>query len=514
MAIVKLMLLVALIAAGAVLAMRYLFPLPDIAGRAESHSLPADPETLLGAFAAEAKTRRPGKSAVLPLADGVEALAMRLALVDRAAQSVDAQYYIWHDDTSGILLFEALRAAARRGIRVRLLLDDNGVPGLDPVIAALNREPGLEVRLFNPSRLRRPKMLGYVVDFLRMNRRMHNKAMLVDGAAAIIGGRNIGDAYFRVGEGQFYVDLDVAVAGPIVPHTAAIFDAYWNCASAFAADTIIADAGDGGALDRRIAEVRGSAHARVFLDAARGALVRRLIEDEAEVEWTEVQVVADDPVKGEGRARRDQLMIVRLGGILGEVRSRLDLVSAYFIPGREGSRYFTDLAAEGRQVNILTNALDTTDVLLVHSGYTKYRRALLRPGVNLFELKLRGTATEKEDQLKPFGLSGASLHAKTFAVDGDRVFIGSFNFDPRSAMLNSEMGFLINSDTMAAQLHELFDRHLAQVSYQPQLTPEGRMVWIEEREGGRRIYQQEPGASLFQQASLTLIGRMPIEWML
>ena len=234
------------------------------------------------------------------------------------------------------------------------------------------------------------------------------------------------------------------------------------------------------------------------------------------LEWTTVQLVADDPVKGEGLASRDDLMIMRLSEILGTVENRLDLASAYFVPSELGTAYFTELADQGVDVNILTNAMNTTDVMMVHAGYTKYRRDLLGAGVDLFELRVRGGATPgSENQLKPIGISGASLHAKTFAVDGERIFIGSFNFDPRSANLNCEMGFLIDSPMMALAVSEIFDGPLALVSYQPQLSGDGRMVWQEaSADGDLTIWQQEPGASWLSQMGLAVLQALPIEWML
>jgi putative cardiolipin synthase len=164
----------------------------------------------------------------------------------------------------------------------------------------------------------------------------------------------------------------------------------------------------------------------------------------------------------------------------------------------------------------MTNALDTTDVLLVHAGYAKYRRELLESGADLFEMKLRGATTPRGAHgAGPFGLSGASLHAKTFAIDGERIFIGSFNFDPRSALLNTEMGFLIDSPTLARDLASRFDEGIPAISYLPTLTPDGDMVWSETTEDGETVlYQKEPGASWLEQVMLTVIGALPIEWML
>ncbi|KGJ04501.1 Phosphatidylserine/phosphatidylglycerophosphate/cardiolipin synthase [Paracoccus halophilus] len=501
-------------AALAIAILRFVFPLPDISQRAADPALPPDRDTALGQRLAQTGRDQSGPSGILPLASGQDALASRLSLIERAERSIDAQYYIWHDDLSGIILLDALDRAARRGVRVRLLLDDNGVPGLDGFLAALNAQENFQIRLFNPSTVRRPKMAGYAFDFMRMNRRMHNKSMIVDGLAAIIGGRNIGDEYFAISD-SFYVDMDALAVGEIVPKAAGVFDDYWNSASVFELESIIAGDGDRAGFDARVAELTDSDSARKLLSDLEDT-ASRFFAGEVALEWTKVQLVADDPVKGQGKARRDQLMIARLGSILGRIESRLDLVSPYFVPGRLGSDYFRKLRGEGVEIRILTNALNTTDVLLVHSGYTKYRRELLQSGIALHELKLRGgVAPESETQLKPLGLSGASLHAKTFAVDDNRVFIGSFNFDPRSAILNCEMGFLIDSPDMARQIGAGFAGHLARVSYRPELTADGRMVWQETLPSGQvRTWQQEPGATWYQQAALAVIGILPIEWML
>lgn len=494
---------------------RLVFPLPDISEREYNSTFPADPETRLGASFAEAAIQRPGLSGVIPLQNGYDALASRIELAEAAEQSIDSQYYIWHDDTSGIMLLDALHRAAQRGVRVRLLLDDNGVPGLDTIMATLNAQDNFEIRLFNPSMIRSPKLLGYSFDFFRMNRRMHNKSFIVDGAVAIIGGRNIGDEYFEVGDDIFYIDMDVLAIGEVVPETAASFDDYWNSASVFEVDRIIDGEGDLAAFEARVAEVLVSPEAGALTGDLQNS-ADRYANGDMPIEWTNAQLVADDPVKGQGIATRDQLMITRLGDILGDVDHRLDLVSAYFVPGQRGTDYLASLAEAGVDVRVLTNALNTTDVLMVHSGYTRYRRELLEAGVSLYELKLRGEMTPEADlQILPLGLSGASLHAKTFAVDGERIFIGSFNFDPRSATLNCEMGFLIDSPTLASRVSAGFGGPLETVSYQPQLTPEEKMIWIEPIEDGETVtYQEEPGASWFQQIALTVIGVLPIEWLL
>ncbi|RNF36090.1 phospholipase D family protein [Paracoccus methylarcula] len=510
----KYVLILVVVALAFVVVGRQIWPLPDISERPADLAAHMDPETGLGKLAADGMAAHPGTSGVLALAGGADALASRLALIERAEDSIDAQYYIWHDDSSGILLLDALRRAGARGVRVRLLLDDNGVPGLDQIMATLNAQPNIQIRLFNPSTIRQPKLLGYALDFFRMNRRMHNKAMIVDNAVAIIGGRNIGDEYFQVGR-EFYVDLDVLAVGPIVSETSDAFDRYWNSASVFELERIIDLAADLDAFHAHVTAQEGGERLKEIITETQTS-AESFVKGQIRPEWTDVDLVVDDPAKGQGQARRDQLMIVRLGRILGDVRQGVDLVSAYFVPGQAGTAYFEGLAQSGKRVRILTNALNTTDVLLVHGGYAKYRRELLQAGVELFELKLRGAQSNEEGlQVKPLGLSGASLHAKTFSVDHERVFIGSFNFDPRSALLNCEMGFLIRSPSMARKISDAFDNGLAQVSYRPALTPEGKMIWREDvGPDDSRVYQEEPGATWMQQVMLTVIGLLPVEWLL
>jgi putative cardiolipin synthase len=514
MTVLKVVAALVAIAAIALVALCLAFPVPDVSARAPVVLPTPGPGATLARAATAGAPEAAGLSGVLPLRDGTDALASRLALIAAAETSIEAQYYIWHDDLSGVLLLDALRDAAARGVEVRLLLDDNGVPGLDGHLSALDALSGFEVRLFNPSTVRRPKMLGYAFDFFRMNRRMHNKSMIVDGTVAVIGGRNIGDDYFQIGT-EFYLDMDVLGTGAVVAETRDIFAAYWDARSVHALDTVVARDGPLTAFEARVAEVMADpALATLLPDLVSSA--GRLTEGAVPLEWTRVQVVADDPVKGEGIADVDDLMITRLTAILDGVERRLDLVSAYFIPGDRGTRTFTALAGAGREVRILTNALDTTDVLLVHAGYTKYRRALLEGEVDLYEMRLRGGAVPGlPPRAGPFGLAGASLHAKTFAIDDARIFIGSFNFDPRSALLNCEMGFLIDSPRLAQTLSAGFDTAIPEISYRPGLTPDGDMVWTAAGPAGETVvYQKEPGATWLQQTMLAVIGLLPVEWML
>ena len=364
--------------------------------------------------------------------------------------------------------------------------------------------------------MRRPKLLGYALDFLRLNRRMHNKALIVDGAAAILGGRNIGDEYFQISQ-DYFVDMDVLALGTVVPEVAASFDAHWNSASVFALDSLVGGPGDADGFAARVAAMRADPLAQ-DLGARMADSVSAYLARAVPLEWTQVRLFADDPAKGLGQAPRDQLMLARLAPVIAGTQRRFDLVSAYFIPGEVGTEALSALAAQGRAVRVLTNAMDTTDVLMVHAGYARYRRALLSAGVELFEMNLRGAgprSVQATPRIAPLGLSGGSLHAKTFAIDDRLVFVGSFNFDPRSALLNCEMGFVIESPTLAERVHAAFDQQIPAVSYRPEITADDRMVWHETRPDGQVVtWQQEPGASWLDQALLGLVQRLPVEWLL
>ncbi len=209
----------------------------------------------VAAAARRLSAERPGLTGIAMLADGPAAFAARVALIDAARATIDAQYYIWHADLTGSILLEALKRAADRGVRVRLLLDDNGLSGLDRELAQLAAHPNAAVRLFNPFMLRWPKWLNHLFDFRRLNRRMHNKALIADGAAVIMGGRNIGDAYFGAGDATIFVDLDVLAVGDAAPEVQEDFERYWRCEAAVDAARILGAHGGGDPIGARAAMV-------------------------------------------------------------------------------------------------------------------------------------------------------------------------------------------------------------------------------------------------------------------
>ncbi|WMD20390.1 phospholipase D family protein [Achromobacter seleniivolatilans] len=490
--------------------------LPPLGKRSESQALTPEQaaSTPLGRSIAPLAAAHPGKSGIYPLADPYDAFAARVMLARAAERSLDVQYYIWHGDMTGTMLLEALHAAADRGVRIRLLLDDNGTSGLDPVLSALNEHPNMEVRLYNPFVLRWPKPLGYVTDFSRLNRRMHNKSFTADNSATIIGGRNIGDEYFGATKDVVFTDLDVLTIGAAVHDVSVDFDRYWASESAYPVDLLLKKTESGALkeLEEHASTVERSPEAAAYAQALRELpFIQQLLQGNLNLEWATTRMVSDDPRKTLGTAPPEAMLPHQLHEMLGAPKTDLELVSPYFVPTAAGTQAFADMAKNGVKIRVLTNALEATDVAVVHSGYAKRRKDLLTSGVELFEMKRRPGGIERNKSMGPFGSSGSSLHAKTFAVDGQRVFVGSFNFDPRSAKLNTELGFVIDSHTLARGIANAFDHELGPVAYRVCLDDHGDLYWLEQRNGETIRHNTEPGTTAWQRISVWFLSILPLE---
>jgi putative cardiolipin synthase len=505
--------------------------LPPLENRTVSTALENTEATRLGKAVSPLAAAHPGVSGVYPLRDARDAFAARFLLAEAAERTLDVQYYIWHQDMSGILLFQALHEAAQRGVRVRLLLDDHNTSGMDETIAALDSHSNVEIRLFNPFVIRKPRAIGYLTDFSRLNRRMHNKSFTADNQATIIGGRNVGDEYFGATEGVLFADLDVIAVGPVVDAVSSDFDRYWASESSYPADRLVPPVSAAQIEELAAAASRAERDpaAVAYLGAIRRSpFVGELIEGTLPLEWAATRMISDDPAKALGRAVREQLLFHQMQAIFGRPGSRFDLVSPYFVPTADGVDTFVGWAEEGVEIRVLTNSLEATDVAAVHAGYAKRRKALLQAGVTLYELRLApaapmerragfgsgagsGSGSGSGPQV---GSSGSSLHAKTFAVDGARLFIGSFNFDPRSASLNTEIGFVIDSPKLAGQMAVVFEGDVPANAYEVQLSDAGQLVWIERRDGVLLRHDTEPGTSFWQRAGVRFLSILPIEGLL
>jgi putative cardiolipin synthase len=502
--------------------------LPPLDSRQSSHAIPASEtrDTPLGKALAPRIDAHPGESGIHPLADAKDAFVARVVLARSAQRTLDIQYYIWRDDITGALLLNVLRDAAERGVRVRLLLDDNGNSGLDAELAALNSHPNFEVRLFNPFAVRKPKIIGFVTNFERANRRMHNKSFTADNQATIIGGRNIGDEYFGATEGVLFADLDVLAVGAVVPTVSDDFDRYWASGSSYPAELILpaSDAAKLKAFAEAAAEVARQPDAAAYVQELRqSAFTRDLMQGTLAMEWAKTHMVSDDPAKGLGTASPATMLTYKVDQIVGVPKSNVELVSPYFVPTAAGVDAFASMVQSGVKVRVLTNSLHATDVAVVHAGYAKRRKDLLKAGVVLYEMRRLSTMGDEREEggnrERPrgagrFGSSGSSLHAKTFSVDGSRFFVGSFNFDPRSAHLNTELGFLIDSPKLAQQIEHIFDDTIPQSAYEVKLGEDGRLYWLEHRDGKQLRHDTEPKTNVWQRIGVKILALLPIEWLL
>lgn len=452
------------------------------------------------------------------------ALLSRVALADEARHSIDLQYYIFKNDATGRLLAQRLLAAADRGVRVRILVDDVNVGKAETMLGALALHPNIQVRLFNPFRTRHPSFISkaaqFVLEARRLNRRMHNKMFVVDGWVAVIGGRNIGDGYFDVSRKDNFRDLDLIAIGPVVGAASSSFDRYWNCEAAFPLRS----------LDRRRAQpneleterVDLANHARAFAkseyaqaaldDLPRGATADR----SGDWFWGNATFIADEPEKAiDGNDDPSLRMAPRIRQLIDTAKNELLMISPYFVPGDAGTRYLTGLSGRGVAVKVLTNSLASTDEPAVHAGYSHYRRALLRGGVELFELRADKEPTITADGERPVGVS---LHAKALVVDRTSVFIGSMNMDQRSKLLNTEMGVIVDSPALAEAVADFFHGATTpEVAYSVRLAGTGAsapLVWSASVNGEIKAFASEPGATIKQEIEVILVRLLPLEELL
>jgi putative cardiolipin synthase len=446
-----------------------------------------------------------GLSGFQLMPEGPTALNARLALAQQAQKTIDAQYYILQKDASGTLFLDALLQAARRGVRVRLLVDDFYTAGKDELFAALASQPNFELRLFNPLAVRAGP-LGLRVglslfDLRRINRRMHNKLFVADNSMAIVGGRNIADEYFMRSEVANFIDMDVLATGPVVPELSATFDDFWNSPQVrpVAELAIVPPDSDSvrtwlheqlvGRFEpprERDADVLG--HPPIAQQLQAGRLSQTLGDGRA-VSDIPKKIAMDDP-----EASYADSVTQRTIAMLQGASKQVIMVSPYFIPGEEGLAQMKAGVEQGVEIIVLTNSLDATDESLVYAGYARYRIRLLKAGVRLFELSAK--LLPRQRTLGDFRSSSGRLHAKIALVDQRRMFIGSMNLDGRSARLNTEVGMLIESPALVEQFSRLTPLR-AIGAYELQLDDSRDGVgWVEhDADGSRTMTKDEPGAS-------------------
>ena len=479
--------------------------------------LPREPSgnlTRLERWIAPRAAESGGRSGFRLLSTGLDAFVARGLLIELAERTLDLQYYIFHADHTGSLVIERLMAAADRGVRVRLLLDDWGtLEKKDAAVAALDAHPNVEIRVFNPYRHRtRLGRLGELLtSFTRVNRRMHNKQLVADGTAVVLGGRNIGDEYFSRGELDFQ-DVDVIAVGPVAGQSCDSFTAYWDSSFAVPITELTTSRLDDAAftaarhrLHDRCEQLRDSSYARAL---AESDLAKDLRAHALHLHWADAEIIADPPDKltQPVGARSATFLGAQISPHARAARSDLLVVSPYFVPGEEGVAFFGERRRDGVTVRVLTNSLAATDVWLVHAGYMKYRRPLLATGVRLYELRPEAAGTNGPRRSGiAIGSSRASLHGKTFVFDANSVFIGSVNLDPRSLEQNTEVGVLVHSPELAAEVVRLFDHWSSPaLAYEVTSHAGGRLEWT----GG---FTAEPEAGFWRPLGARFFSHLPIE---
>jgi len=439
---------------------------------------------------------------LMPL--GFYSLDARIQLARRARSSLDVQYYLIQNDRTGRLLMRNLRDAALRGVRVRLLVDDLYTSGGDPMFRGLAAFPNVEVRLFNPFCCARQrivsKYLASLGDFRRLNHRMHNKLFVADGAVAVMGGRNIADEYFTRSTTSNFIDMDVFVVGAVVHRLSSIFDDYWNSPQAYPAADILGESDDREEARRNFdhlvddGEQMMSVAVPPFDILGYGPISGDLDAGRLRLVWGTAVAFADQPAKVMATsAEMARTMSVQMDIMDRVMASRRDVVisSPYFIPGATGVAEFAELRKRNVKVAILTNSLATNDVPLVHTGYARYRVALLRAGVDLYELSR--SLTQHNEGLALPGASLGRLHAKAAVIDQTTVYIGSMNLDPRSESFNTELGILAECPELAKDVVRVIDLSTLQSSYRLRFAPDGHdLQWLAEDDRGETIFNEEP----------------------
>ena len=480
--------------------------------------------TDLVAAISEQNEIHPDLSGYHPIVTGANAFASRSILTSMATRTIDAQYYIWHDDQAGQLMLKDLWDAAERGVIVRLLLDDfNNNAKFDQHLLRFSSHPNIAVRIINPLMYRKFQTLNFVTGLPRINRRMHNKSMTFDKQITIIGGRNIGDEYLSNDKNSQFADLDVLLIGKVVADIDNSFASYWSAPISFDIQTLATlDKGETTdfleGLDKLRADEKNNSKSSldVYKTAIEDSSIDSdLINKRVPFRWTDMQFLSDDVGKLTKTVPANTNLVHQLRTLLGSPTKRLTIISSYFVPTKDGVNTLVELAEAGIDIKILTNSFDATDVTAVHSGYSQWRPSLLRAGVKIYELKSTASEEKRENKLwKARSQSSTSLHAKTFAVDDYQVFIGSYNVDPRSANINTEMGVIINDEELAKQLHSALSDELLGQAYEVKLLENGSLQWHTVEAGEKVVYDSEPRVDISDHVWLAIMSWLPIDWLL
>ncbi len=464
--------------------------------RQDSEAIVDTGDTSLGREVAEWTAKHPGKSGFYPLIEGLDALGVRLSMIDRAERTIDAQYFLMKPDSAGRLFALKLLEAADRGVRVRFLLDDIFTTVKDDALLVLNQHPNIEFRLFNPVGRGGIYMANFLGNFKLANRRMHNKSFTVDNQVSVVGGRNIADEYFELLDETEFRDFDVFAAGPVAAEISSTFDRFWNHKlavpmEAFEKNKKQVDLAKARAeMDEAAIEASRSIYGR----ALASPLMQDVFAGRVELFPADSTVITDDPEKLLNKISADhQVLVTALAGKIDEAESEVVVVTPYFIPGKNGVEFWRGIAAKGVRVVIVTNSLASNNHVAVHGGYARYRRDMLEAGVEMYEVRVDASKVP-EGGVKQ-GYDALTLHTKAILIDRRFTFVGSLNLDPRSIDINTEFGVLIENTGLADGLAEGFFRNLPSFAYRVTENEKGKLRWTTVIDGKQVVETKEPQAS-------------------
>ncbi len=491
--------------------------LPELPDKSVSQAW-QQPETTRIAkfFAKAAPLGSEGKSAVRLISLPHEAFHTRYSLAALAEHSLDFQYYLWKGDHTGSLLLQRALEAADRGVHVRILIDDIYHHGRDPLYAAIAAHSNAEVRVFNPKAHRGiGRNLEMLFRMSRLNHRMHNKIFLVDNAAAILGGRNIGDDYFGTDPRLDFHDLDAVAIGPVAQLAGDAFDTYWNSPLAVPADALYPKQVGSDELQQLRDQLANTYEEHLNelaypLPEDAQMSLEALAQIRSEFEWVDAEIVVDDLARFEEHRESD--IFEFLNGLAQKSERELLLQTAYLIPTDATIEGFKRMVDRGVRVRIMTNSLRSNNHLAVHAHYKKHRKALLEAGVELYELRIDDTLFEYlRESATQIADSRAGLHTKAFVIDGQTAVIGSYNMDPRSRVWNSEIALIVRDTTIAEQVQTLMQEAMSPANaYQVVLNEDGQLRWILDLPEGRQVFTQDPESTWAQRTLANIISWLPI----
>ena len=443
----------------------------------------------------------------------------RFALATTAKKTLDIQYYIMHNDASGQYLAYAILSAADRGVHVRILVDDINLSGRDSYLKMLAQHENIEIRIFNPLSNREWfRNIELIINLDRAGRRMHNKTFISDNSSAIIGGRNIGDEYFDARPSLNFVDLDLLTTGPIVEEINHSFNDFWHSNWA----TPIEQLSKIRVVKKQLSTIRQKLrdkwhHAknlRYFKSLQQSDLTQKIINKKVSFIWAEAELFYDRPEKINNKTSKKTIHFgPRISPYFEHAKTEILIASPYFVPGNYGTQWLKHKQKQNIQIKVLTNSLATTDVIAVHAGYKKYRKQLIKAGIDLFELKKTARPSILKTKKLISNLSKASLHAKYMVLDQRYVFIGSANLDPRSESLNTEIGIIVESKELAEQTAQLFSRTTSEEnSYRLSINKmDNNLSWCTQENGQQVFYNREPKAGLMKRLGVFILSLLPIE---